>query len=144
MGKNEMSASFYNTDTVINQLWWPWVGIHIWNCLNKFADLRNAKEALQMIASFSSYFHWSDAQPIFFSALPSVTFPLCHIPSQKNKHGCNYMYQSYMHDGRRHFQHATKLYKLPKSSPIFMCVYSFLYKLIMRKYNQPNWTNSRV
>ena len=32
------------------------------------------------------------------------------------------MYQSYMHDSRRHFQHATKLYKLLK---IFMCFKSF-------------------
>ena len=36
----------------IPQLWWPWVGIHILNCLNKFADLLKANEALLMIARF--------------------------------------------------------------------------------------------
>ena len=36
-----------------------------------------------------------------------------------------------MHDGRRHFQHATKLYELPKTAPIFMCFNNFLYTFVM-------------
>ena len=57
MGQKEISTSIYNTDYVHSSVVVTWVGIHILNCLNKFADLWKAQEALLMIASFLSYFH---------------------------------------------------------------------------------------
>ena len=52
MGQKEISTSIYNTDCVHSSVVVTWVGIHILNCLNTFADLRKAQEALLMIASF--------------------------------------------------------------------------------------------